>query len=262
MDHGLARVKVDRRTRQGERIDAFRVQRRIDRCQPTALAVPDQVDPAAAVPNGAIHHLEVVIDGGGCGRGSGADPVERQSPGQPGAQDRAHLALLRRVVDDARRVSRLRGKHQRGDQPAGPRGREIPQARDRRFEDDLVRTRPRGRPPRRGQLKPARNVEGVDPPGEGRHHALRKTIGRGAPPIQPAGDQRRGRVPWLDRRALRDSVHGSPIEAKSTDGFATGALALEERVYFRRFTSGGCGPPSRTSRQPRGRSPSARRSAS
>ena len=62
VDHRLAGVEVDRRARDRQRVDPLGVERGVDRREPPALAVADQVDAPAAVLDGAIDDLDVVLD--------------------------------------------------------------------------------------------------------------------------------------------------------------------------------------------------------
>jgi len=56
VDHGLAVVKVDRRAGERQRIDLLGMQRRVDRRQPAALAVADQVGAPAEQPESSHAH--------------------------------------------------------------------------------------------------------------------------------------------------------------------------------------------------------------
>ena len=62
--------------------------------------------------DGAVDHVEIVLDAGVGGLGGRTDPVQRVGALMPGLKDRAHLALLRRIVDDAGVVTRLGREHQ------------------------------------------------------------------------------------------------------------------------------------------------------
>jgi hypothetical protein len=81
VDYWLAGVEIDRCARERERVYALRKQGRIDGCEPSALAVADQVRLSAAMLDCAIDGVQIVVDrcAGGCAGGS--DQVERERAG-------------------------------------------------------------------------------------------------------------------------------------------------------------------------------------
>jgi len=107
VDDRLAAVEVDRSAGDGERVDPFRAQGGVDRCQPAPLTVADQVHPAARVIDRAFDRIEVIVDAGILGACARPDPVKRVRTLESGREDRAHLALPGGEVDDARVVSGL-----------------------------------------------------------------------------------------------------------------------------------------------------------
>jgi hypothetical protein len=62
MDDRLAGVEVDRRAGDRQRVDMLGTTRGIDRGQPAALAVADQVHGTADVIDCPLDHIEVVVD--------------------------------------------------------------------------------------------------------------------------------------------------------------------------------------------------------
>ena len=83
VDHGLASVKIDWSAGDGEGVHALRVQRGVDRREPSALTIADQVHAAATVLDGEVDHVEVVVDRGAGRLARGADPVQRESALEP-----------------------------------------------------------------------------------------------------------------------------------------------------------------------------------
>ncbi len=83
VDDRLAGVEVDRRACQRQGVDALGMQCGVDRRQPAALAVADQIDAAAAVLDRHIDDVEVVVDRGVLGLVGRPLPVERERPPEP-----------------------------------------------------------------------------------------------------------------------------------------------------------------------------------
>jgi len=138
VDDRVARVEVDRRSREREGVHLLGVQRRVDRREPAALAVAHEVDLAPDVVDAALHEGQVVLDPGVPRLVGRADPVERERALQPGGADHLHLALRRREVDDAGVVTGLRRQHERRHHVGLRALREVAQARDGALEHDLV----------------------------------------------------------------------------------------------------------------------------
>ena len=113
VDDRLAGMEVDRRAGDRQRVDPLGSQRGVDRREPAALTVADQVHRTADVIDRAVDHVEVVVDRRVLGARGRADPVERVRALESRREDRAHLTLGRRVVDDARVVASLRRQHER-----------------------------------------------------------------------------------------------------------------------------------------------------
>jgi hypothetical protein len=117
-DRGGAGVAVDRGTGDGQRAHLLGVQRREDHREPAALAVADQVHPAAQQLDRVRQQVQVLLDGAVGGLLGGTDPVQAVQPVQPGLAQRQQLALAGGEVHDAGVVPGLRGQHQGGQHAA------------------------------------------------------------------------------------------------------------------------------------------------
>ena len=167
-DLRLAGGEVDRRTGDGQRVQPLRPQRGVDRGQPSALAVADQVRAAPHGVDRAVDHGDVVLDAAVLRLLGGADPVQGEQPGQPRCLGHLDLALLGAVVDDAGVVAGLRRQHQRRDDVFGRAVGEVLQPRDGRRPDDRVRARHvGGRRSTVSEVRRARSSGGRAHPGGG-----------------------------------------------------------------------------------------------
>ena len=184
----------------GQRVDDVGPQRGVDRCQPAALAVADEVDLAPQMLDRAVEDLEVVVDGRVLGLGRRADPVEREETGQAGGAQHLDLALGRAVVDDAGVVAGLGREHEGRDDAVAARGREVAQPGDRRRQHDLVGRVPARAPARGGDGPPAREVtrqvERARAAGGGRLPVVERPLDQRAPRLDavvgPGGRERGG----------------------------------------------------------------------
>jgi hypothetical protein len=178
MDDRLAGVEVERRPGDRQRVDVLGTTRGIDRGQPAGLAVADQVHGIADVIDCTLDHIEVVVDRRVLRACGGADPVKGVRALEPSRSNRAHLALRRRVVHDARVVPGLRREHERREHSAAASSREVPKPGDRRLEYQFVGRAPAGRQhPRPAQTADRPSQFDLD-----RLRPRRILEGRGAPP--------------------------------------------------------------------------------
>jgi hypothetical protein len=205
VDHALDRwpsgVEVDRRAGDGQGVDARGAQGGVDRREPPALRIADQVGAAAERVEGRVELGDVVLDAGVLGGLRRAAPVECVDAAEPGGADRLHLALLRAVVDDRGRVTRLRRDDKRRHEGATRGLAEAPEQREWRAQDDLVRRRPRRR------LAPHRDVPQAR--GVRRDVQRRRAAGQRARPVladpcgrrPPGGHRAHGNVGPERRRS-------------------------------------------------------------
>lgn len=123
LEHGqdgrVSSVEVDRGSGDGERVDSLGGEGGVDRCQPSTLAIADEVDRAADPVDAIVDDVEVVLDRRVRGLLGGSDPIQRVQAGQTGLANAADLALRRAEIHDGRIVARLWRKHQSGDDVAG-----------------------------------------------------------------------------------------------------------------------------------------------
>ncbi len=202
VDHRSAGVEIDRRAGDRQRVDPLGIERGVDRGQPAALAVADQVHAPAAVLDRAVDHVHVVLDRGIPGLAGGAHPVERERPLEPGFDDRAHLALLGRVVDDARVVAGLGREHQ-GRDHAAARDREVAQPGQRRLEHDLVRGGPGRLLALGGGSEPPWDVKRRWAARERGGPAAAEAVERGRVPVEPAVEEAGAQAGGGDRGTVR-----------------------------------------------------------
>ena len=140
----------------------------------------------------------------------GADPVERKRALEPGVEDRAHLALLGRVVDDARVMAGLGREHERRHDAARV---EVEKSRSRAsgasntiscgvVQEGACRVA-------RGE-HPAREVKRHGPALERGGPALAEAFESGGGSLEPAVEESRAEARGGDRGTLRDSAHLRP----------------------------------------------------
>ncbi len=240
----------------GHGVDAPGAEGGVDRREPAALRIADQVGAAAERVEGRVELCDEVLDAGVlCGLRRPA-PVECVDAAEPGTADRVHLALLRAVVDDRGRVTRLRRDDERRHEGAARGLAEAPEQREWRAQDDLVRSGPRRRIPPQRDVPQARGVRrdverrraagqrarpvladpcGCRPPGGNRAH------GNVGPEWHRSGVDARGGGARRSPRAGRRLRH---LERQRPRGRRYGGSArAPERAHPRRSR-----PPSRSAR--------------
>src|SRR4051794_6898158 len=174
------------------------MERGVDRRQPAALAVADEVHRPVADLVDARGDLGEVVGDRRVLRGlRRADPVHRVQPVQADRADRPHLALLRAEVDDAGVVAGLRRQHEGRHHVRRRRRREVAQARQRRAPDGRVPGRPPRGPALGHDLPPAHPVDG--------HVQRRSGFGdRAGPVVGHAPHRGAGRLDSGIQTATRD----------------------------------------------------------
>ena len=103
----------------------------VDHGEPATLAIADEIHPAAERLHGLLQHDDVLLDGEVDGFVGSRQPIDGVKAIQSGVAQCDHLALVLAVVDDRRRMTGLRRKHQGWHARRGRRCRVVQQPRDR-----------------------------------------------------------------------------------------------------------------------------------